>query len=157
MSYDLYSQTKTGHHTPLYSVNTDSYSVDSAVRYLTKIGIPKSKIIVGAAFYGRIWENVPDINNGLFQNAKFRKAISFNKLDNLDDGFEFYWDETAKAPYAFNKTKNEFLSFDNKESVSLKAKYVIDQDLKGIMFWQLGEDLSSNGLLEAIKNRIYKD
>ena len=157
MSYDLYSQTKTGHHTPLFSVTTDSYSVDSAVRYLTKIGIPKSKIIVGAAFYGRIWENVPDINNGLFQNAKFRRAISFNKLDNLDDGFEFYWDETAKAPYAFNKTKNEFLSFDNKESVSLKAKYVIDQDLKGIMFWQLGEDLSTNGLLEAIKNRIYKD
>ena len=157
MSYDLYSQTKTGHHTPLYSVNNESYSVDSSVRYLTEIGIPKSKIVIGAAFYGRIWENVPDVKNGLFQNAKFKRAISFNELHLLDDGYNFYWDENAKAPYGFNKDKNEFLSFDNPKSVSLKAKYVIDENLKGIMFWQLGEDSPSNGLLEAIKNKIYSN
>lgn len=155
MSYDLYSQTTTGHHTPLYSINKDSYSADSAVRYLTQIGVPRNKIVIGAAFYGRIWENVIDTNNGLSQDAKFRSAISFDNLNSLDKGFEFYWDENAMAPYGFNKTKNEFLSFDNTRSVSLKTKYAIDQDLKGIMFWQLGHDLLKDGLLDAIKNEVY--
>ena len=155
MSYDLYSQTTTGHHTPLYSINKDSYSADSAVRYLTQIGVPRNKIVIGAAFYGRIWENVIDTNNGLSQDAKFRSAISFDNLNSLDKGFEFYWDENAMAPYGFNKTKNEFLSFDNTRSVSLKTKYAIDQDLKGIMFWQLGNDLPKDGLLDAIKNEVY--
>jgi len=155
MSYDLYSQTTTGHHTPLYSINKDSYSADSAVRYLTQIGVPRNKIVIGAAFYGRIWENVIDTNNGLSQDAKFRSAISFDNLNSLDKGFEFYWDENAMAPYGFNKTKNEFLSFDNTRSVSLKTKYAIDQDLKGIMFWQLGHDLPKDGLLDAIKNEVY--
>lgn len=52
MTYDLISgfDTVTGHHTPLYSTPKQLYSADNAVSYLTSIGVPPGKLVVGAAF-----------------------------------------------------------------------------------------------------------
>src|SRR5688572_20342804 len=53
MTYDLvhgYS-TVTGHHTPLYSTPEQKQSADNVIRYLDSIGVPLSKLIIGAAFY----------------------------------------------------------------------------------------------------------
>ncbi len=36
------------------------------------------------------------------------------------------------------------------KAVRSKIQYVIDKKLSGIMFWQLGEDTFTNGLLDAI-------
>jgi len=155
MTYDLVNgnSTLSGHHTPLYSTPQQIESTDHAVKYLDSIGVPRNKMIIGAAFYGRIFDVEQDGHNGLYQKAKFNKGISFAKLnkDSLAiEGFKYFWDEVAKAPYLYSSQKKQLLTYDDERSIRLKTEYVRDQQLGGIMFWQLGEDKFKNGLLDAI-------
>ena len=156
MSYDLVNgyATTTGHHTPLYSTPQQPIlSVDWGVTQLINKGVPKNKIIIGAAFYGREWENVPDSNFGLYQPGKFKTSINITKMDQIiteKDGFVYHWDDVAKAPYLYDSVKHLFLTYDNKRSIELKTKYAVDKGLGGIMFWELGLDAYKNGLLQVI-------
>jgi len=152
MSYDLvhgYS-TVTGHHTPLYSNPEQKESTDNAVQYLIKIGVPRNKIVVGAAFYARVWENVIPDKNGLYQAGKFKMAIDYKDFASGLKGYQLFWDNTSQAPYAYNATEKRFATFDDTQSVKLKTKYVIDQKLNGIMFWELSLDSRDNGLLDCM-------
>ena len=155
MSYDLVNgyATKTGHHTALYSNSFQHESTDNAVKYLIRNGVDSRKIIIGTAFYARIWENVPPENNGLNQPGKFKTGISFRDFDQKlspAQGYRYYWDSTAQAPYMYNAAEKTFATFDDKRSIELKTKYVLDNKLGGLMFWQLGSDKPEEGLLDQI-------
>ena len=155
MSYDLINgyDTITGHHTALYSTPHQRESVDHAVRYLLGIGIDPKKIVIGAAFYARIWAHVPEKNHGLYQPGKFFHGLDYkNFKERLADsaGFTMYWDNTAKAPYAYNQRDSLFATFDDKRSITAKTDYVIRHQLGGIMFWELAGDLYVDGLLKSI-------
>ncbi len=157
MTYDLvhgFSKV-TGHHTPLYSTPQQVESIDHAVKYLASINFPKNKLVIGAAFYARIFDADIDANNGLYQPGHFDNGFDFNTYnrDSLEKaGFTFYWDDVAKAPYLYSPAKKQLITFDDKKSMALKTKYAIDNGLNGIMFWELGNDLTKNGLLDAIDN-----
>ncbi len=159
MTYDLvhgYS-TVTGHHTPLYSTPEQLESTDNCVQALIKKEVDPKKMIIGAAFYARVWENVEDVNNGLYQPGKFKFAINYRSFDRRltgNNGYEFFWDDTAQAPYAYNKAEKLFATFDNKRSVKLKADYVKDQRLGGIMYWELSLD-TPDGLLQTIHDTLW--
>lgn len=152
MTYDLVSgfSTRTGHHTPLYSTPGQTVSADYGVRYLDSLGVPRAKIVIGAAFYARSWENVPNVNRGLYQPGKFKAFISYHQFDEALKGFEFYRDSVAQAPYAYHPALGQFATFDDPQSVAAKTRYVREKGLGGIMFWQLGSDRYSGGLLQAI-------
>lgn len=155
MSYDLvngYSKV-TGHHTPLYSTSENPESVDSGVKQLIAKGVDPKKIVIGAAFYGRMWENVSDTMNGLYQAGHFFRSVQrkqFSSVLSADSGYVHHWDETAHAPYAYSPDKKRYITYDSERSLADKTQYVIDKNLGGIMFWQLGEDLYHDGLLDAI-------
>jgi chitinase len=156
MTYDFVNgySTVTGHHTPLFSSLGQVESTDRAVRYLDSLGIPKRKIVIGAAFYARVWENVPDTNNGLFQQGKFKEYVVYRDFAEYFDpaeGFVSYWDSTAQAPYTYSSRKKTFATFDDVRSVALKARYAIRENLGGVMFWELTGDTPVRGLLEAIE------
>lgn len=155
MSYDLvhgYS-TATGHHTPLFSTDKQQESAHNAIQYLKRIGIPANKIVIGAAFYARVWEGVAPENNGLYQSGKFKMGINFKdfatKLSE-SNGYTHHWDDTAQAPYAYNAKEKLFATFDNKRSITRKTQYVIDEGLNGIMFWELSHDIFKGGLVDTI-------
>lgn len=155
MTYDLVGgySTQTGHHTPLYSTSGQTGSTDYAIQYLIKSGIPANKLVLGAAFYGRMWEDVPSINNGLYQSGKFKEFIdyrNFEKRFDASSGFKFFWDDQAKAPYLYNAEKKLYVTYDDKKSIALKTKYAIDNKLDGIMFWELSCDKEKDGLLDEI-------
>jgi chitinase len=161
MTYDLVSgySKVTGHHTPLYSPDQKAGSIDFTVKYLINLGIPKNKLVVGAAFYARIWEDVPATNNGLYQPGKFKMSMNYKNIVKeltIENGFQYFWDSSAQAPYAYNGEKKLFATYDDKKSIQLKTKYVIDQGLHGIMFWEQTLDLSNGGLLDEI-DRVKKD
>ena len=152
MSYDLingYSGT-TGNHTALYSNPSQRESTDNAVQYLIKLGVPSNKIVIGAAFYARVWENVPADNNGLYQTGKFKTSVPYRKFPSVFNGMQFYWDETSQAPYGYDAANKWFATFDDKKSLAIKTKYAIDQKLNGIMFWELSHDTYQDGLVDAI-------
>lgn len=155
MTYDLVNgyATTTGHHTPLYSTASQHESTDNAIQYLIKLGIDPKKIILGAAFYARVWENVPATNNGLYQPGKFKNSIPFKQFPSRmspAQGFTYFWDDKAQAPYMYNAKEKLFATFDDKKSIALKTKYVQKHNLGGIMFWELSQDIPEDGLLNVI-------
>jgi chitinase len=152
MSYDLvhgYS-TVSGHHTPLYSTPQQEASTDNAVNRLLAKGVPAKKIVIGAAFYARMFGVSDTLSNGLYRAGSFYRGISYaNLYDSITPakGFTQYWDAVAKAPYAFNPERKILVTYDDSASVALKQLYAIKRRLGGIMFWQLADDKYANGLL----------
>ena len=114
------------------------------------------QIVIGAAFYGRAWKGVTPEQNGLYQRngGSYIGWSAYHQIREKfeeKNGFIRYWDEVAKAPYLFNSTDSIFVSYDDTASVKLKTKYAIDNNLGGIMFWELGNDTKEdNSLLDAI-------
>ena len=155
MSYDLvHGASKTsGHHTPLYSTMQQKESGDNAVNKLLQAGVPAQKIVLGAAFYGRMFEVNDSLNNGLYLPAHFYHGISYSRLYDsvsVNNGFMQYWDSVANARYAFNVQRKLEVTFDDSLSIARKTEYVIKRGLGGIMFWQLMDDKFSDGLLDVI-------
>ncbi len=141
------------HHTGLYSTADQPRSADFTVKYLINLGVPREKIVVGGAFYGKIFDTSDTINNGLNRPAKFRTTMNFRDASvklTADSGWVYHWDPVACAPFLFNPARKQFFTYDDKRSIELKTKYVIDNKLGGIMYWHLGGDLYKDGLLDVI-------
>jgi chitinase len=156
MSYDLVNgySTRTGHHTPLFSTSGQRESADFDVRFLDSLGVPRRKIIIGAAFYARVWGNVDETNNGLFRPGQFKAYVrykDFEKTFGNDVESSSRWDSIAQAPYRYDPAKKLFATFDNERSVRLKTGYALENGLGGIMFWELTGDKYEGGLLDAIR------
>jgi chitinase len=159
MSYDLVhgASSVSGHHTPLYSTTQQMESTDNGVRRMIAAGVSPAKIVIGAAFYGRLFEVADTLNNGLYRPAHFYHGISnrsFSDTINTANGFTLYWDSIAQAPYAFNAQRKLLYTYDDSTSVTLKTRYALQKQLNGIMFWQLVDDKFDNGLLHAIYEAV---
>ncbi|WP_157949875.1 glycoside hydrolase family 18 protein [Vallitalea okinawensis] len=143
MTYDLKCgfHALAGHHTQLYSSTGDVFrnSCDQALRLFHHAGVPKDRLLMGAAFYSRKWENIEDRNHGLLQISKNGGGYGpdygllvesyVNK-----NGYIRYWDDEAKAPYLFNGST--FLSYDDEESLKAKCDYIKDEGFGGIFYWE---------------------
>lgn len=66
------------------------------------------------------------------------------------NGFARFWDPVAKVPYLYNAQDSLFITYDDTMSVRLKTKSLAEQKLGGIMFWQIGADAPTDGLVDAI-------
>jgi len=159
MSYDLVNgyATVTGHHTPLFSTHSEEESTNRAVQYLLNLGIPAHKLVIGAAFYTRVWEDVANVNNGLYQAGKHRSGYNFKSYaSNLtkENGWQYFWDKKAQAPYWYNKNQKLFATGDDLTSVKAKTAYALDKKLGGIMFWELTLDTYREGMVDAIDKTV---
>ncbi|GGB21865.1 glycoside hydrolase family 18 protein [Puia dinghuensis] len=158
MSYDLVNgySTITGHHTGLYSTPQQVESVDHAVRWLDSAGVPLRKVVIGMAFYARIFQGADSVNNGLYRPGHFFRGVSYRDEAirlSADSGFVYHWDSVAQAPYKYNAQQQLFASFDDTHSIRLKTEYALHKRLGGVMFWQLMDDsFFSGGLLDVIDN-----
>ncbi len=155
MSYDLVHgfSTVSGHHTPLYSTPQQEASTDNAVNRLLAKKVPAKKIVIGAAFYARMFLVDDSLQNGLYRPGHFYRGISWSHLQDsitAEKGFTQYWDPVAQAPYAFSNERKILVTYDDSISVSLKTQYAIRRRLGGIMFWQLSDDTFSDGLMQVI-------
>ena len=147
----------TGHHTALYSSTFQKESVNSGVQLLDSLEVPLTKIVIGAAFYGFVVQNVDSANFGLGQIGKSKNSPFYRDIIeeyNEPKGYKLYWDSTAMAPYLYCFSERTFITFDNRESVALKTKYAMEKKLGGIMFWRINGDSYQNGLLEVINKQV---
>ena len=163
MAYDYYepgSEPTTGNHAPLFTDPADPkhISADASVRRFESEGVPAQKIVLGVPFYGHVWGNVPPANHGLFQTgspvpnafARYRDIVG----SLLGQGFTRYWDRSASVPYLYNAQKQQFVSYEDPESLALKCAYVQRMHLAGVMFWEYDGDASS-ALLDTIDHAFY--
>lgn len=142
MTYDMSAgRATTGHHTNLYASKlAPGISAKESVQMFAAQGIPKKNLVLGAAFYGRIWGGVRNVNNGLgqpgSQPSRRINTIFSNIHENLVDkgGFVRYWDDDAKAPYLYDG--DIFITYDDEMSIKHKTDYIKREGLAGIMFWE---------------------
>lgn len=168
MSYDYHEPgggSVTGFNAPLYTNPHDPkpVSADASVREYEAAGVPASKIVLGVPFYGHAWGDVSDVNHGLFQPGKPVPG-AFTKYGNIvatminpltpDNGYVRYWDPVSKVPYLYNAEKRIFVSYDDPESMSLKAQYAVNHKLGGVMFWEYSGD-PSGVLLNTIDATLF--
>ncbi len=159
MSYDIVNGATphTGHHTALYSTPQQKDSTDNAVQFLLRAGVAPEKIVIGTAFYARVWEQVATTNNGLYQPGVHTDGADYKDFStrfNSADGYVYYWDDIAKAPSFYSASKKTFATFDDKRSLAEKARYVQQHKLGGMMFWQLPHDTDNDGLLDTIYKNL---
>lgn len=162
MTYDMRGgfQVLTGHHTNLYTPTGDLFriSVDASVRLFANAGVPREKLVIGAAFYSRMWKDVPNLNNGYLQMAAtsggYGPDYSQLATDYIQvNGFVRHWDDEAKAPYLYDGST--FITYDDPESLTHKCNYVKEHGLGGIMFWEYSCD-NTHTLLEAMHQAYNK-
>lgn len=161
MCYDWYEaagQKNTGHDSPLYTNPADpkAISIDASVKMNLAAGVPRDKLVIGVPFYGRRWQGVEAANHGLFQPLPTPEAAPnstpvFAQIEPLIDaqGFRRFWDPIAKAPFLYNAETKNFITYNDPEAELERTKYVRQQHLGGIMFWQYTGD-PNNVLLDAI-------
>ena len=161
MTYDLvsgYSKT-TGHHTALFSSTAQTASTHNCVQWLLARGVAPQKLVIGAAFYARVWKQVAPVNNGLYQSGVFKKGVDYKQFAthlSTDSGWAFFWDDSVKAPFAYHAANGEFATFDDHQSLTEKVKYLKKYQLGGIMFWELRNDTYTNGRLQSIYTALAK-
>lgn len=160
MSYDLRGgfSLQSGHHTNLFSNQADlqNASTDEGVKAYLEAGVPREKLVIGAAFYSRWWKGVAETNHGWMQYAQEAglygpdygelKENYINK-----NGYTRYWDDEAKAPFLFNG--DTFISYDDEESLAEKVKYVREEGLAGVMYWEYKCD-PTHTLMQALGNAM---
>jgi chitinase len=149
MTYDFYTSAAktTGHHTGLSRSLSAGDSIDYAeasIRQHLDAGIPRRKLVVGAAFYGRAFTGVNPQNNGLYQPyERFASVYSYSALarDFINkQGFKRLWDEAAKAPFLWNADSATFITYEDPDSLKAKAEFVKLHRLGGIMYWEHSHD-----------------
>ena len=160
MTYDLKCgfHALTGHHTALYTSRGDYFmnSCDRAMKLFVAAGCPKDKLLLGAGFYSRKWENVKDVNHGFLQLTRtgggYGPGFTVLSEEYINkNGFVRYWDDEAKAPWLFDGST--FITYDDEESIRYKASYVLDEGYGGIFYWEHGSDPSGR-LLKVIEEVV---
>ncbi len=160
MTYDFRGawSAETGHHTNLCNSALDPapperrLSADRTIRlYRDTFGVPPEKIVLGAAFYGHAWKGVPAQNHGLYQPGQEVEGGNgnYNILAGLP-GYTRYWDESAKAPWLYSAAEQTFWSYDDAQSLALKAQYAKHYRLGGVMFWEITGDDAQGTLVDTL-------
>ena len=160
MTYDIHGtwDKYTDFNAPLYN-NADistqyKWSVDSSINAWVKAGFPVEKLVMGVPFYGYKYNSVINSNNGLYQTYSGGSAISYGNIaaSYLNaPGYVRYFHSESMVPWLFNGTT--FISYEDEQSMGLKAQYINSKGLGGAMVWELSQD--PNGvLLNSLHNGL---
>jgi len=160
--YDFWggwAPTQVGHQGNLYDDPADTrpaaqrYSVDKAIKAYTNAGIKPSQLGMGLAMYGRGWQ-------GASSSAPWGPATGTapgtyeagnENYDILKTRGTDYYNAAIGAAYRYDGS--QWWSYDNPQSISAKADYIVAKGLGGGMWW----DLSGNkdgSLLKVLTDKL---
>ncbi len=169
MTYDYHGgwERATGFNAALYAATGDptpdrTYNVDGSVKAFLQGGAPASKLVVGMPFYGRGWSGVTNANDGLFQAATGLPMGTWEMgvfdwhdiVQNYLPRMARHVSPDAKVPWLFDPATGVMISYDDPESLGLKADYVNANGLGGAMFWELSGDDAQHSLLTALHSKL---
>lgn len=158
MTYDFVNVNTptTGHHTGLHAsalIAGDGRTTDRSVQQFLAAGVAPSKLVIGAALYGREFADVKPDHHGLYQTfGHYQGGHNWPELKHdfiNKQGYVRYWDDAAQAPWLWNAQTRRFISYDDPQSIAAKAAYVKAQHLGGIMYWEQTLD-PSDELLDGM-------
>lgn len=159
MTYDYYYGSIAGHHTNLFPSKAypSDHDADKAIKAYIAAGVPVNKLVMGIAFYGKTAILKEGAQKGIGEETvshSFGKGYTFIK-DSLVNkkGFIAYRDKDARAPYLYNASTLQFITYDDEWSVKNKCQYVKKNKMGGVMFWEYDSDLKGY-LLDVMNARL---
>jgi chitinase len=117
---------------------------ERAVNAYTNAGISPQKLVLGVPFYGR------HAFSGTSASISYKSIITLGGEYKIDN-----WDSIASVPYV-TKNGTYFCSYDNAKSIGIKANWLNSKNMKGMMYWNSGEDDSNRTLAKAVWNSTMK-
>jgi chitinase len=155
---------------PLYATQADpspflqrmAYNTDAVVRSYLALDLPPDKLVVGMPFFGYGWKGVPDVNNGLYQPATSpgdgthaRGVYDYRDIaQRLIGALPRYWHGEAQVPWLYDPTLGVMISYDDAQSLAIKADYVRSQKLGGAMIWEISTDDTQHSLVTALATHL---
>jgi chitinase len=176
-AYYTASSPLTNFNSPLYPSSADPGpsqkrlydNGDAAARGYLAAGMPARKILLGVPFYGRGWKGVSNVNQSLYQqdagpatdsgvpkSAWNDGAIEYGALLEYYLGsYPRYWHNEAKEPWLYNASTGIMITYEDPQSLGVKADYVRTQSLGGVMIWHLSADDAQHSLLNAVYSHLH--
>jgi len=158
----------TGHLAPLYPdpayPGDPDFHISWGVAEWTA-AVPASKLAMGMPSYGRSWYGTTELfgfgatpgPGTYWEPPNGGEQLGILRYDEITSsrfaGFTRSWSDTAKVPYlhGYLNGRPAFITYDDPESIAIKARYGQAAGLAGLMFWEASEDSSSGLLLRAIE------
>ncbi|KAF9307265.1 hypothetical protein BGZ74_008153 [Mortierella antarctica] len=171
MAYDLYgsydSTQLVNIHTTLFQTRTETHSghsVQGAVELYLDHGVPREKLVLGLALYGKTFL-LTDPHNIAPGHAHFSAGgdptscietsgdMAYNEIAPLIHPVRRtkpIWDKESKAFYfVYGSQHNNWVGYDDRPSLDLKLQMVVELDLAGVMWWSLDQDLDATSQYPA--------
>ncbi|XP_050409461.1 chitinase-like protein 4 [Patella vulgata] len=181
MTYNYHGgwENTTGHHTGLWPNSIDKpgerreLNIDWSVDYWLDKGMPKDRLIMGLSSYGMSYTLNFTNQNGVGAPAKGNGKVGtytneqgilayYEICENLKyKGWNQRYIAEQDSPYAFGG--DQWVGYDNQDSLAIKAQYAKQKDLGGAMLWSVETDdfkgTCGEGLYPLLKrvNGIIRD
>lgn len=160
MAYDYAGpwSTTVSHQAALYSPSNSpsTPSTNKAINYYLSKGIDSKKLVMGIPLYGRSFLSSNGIGlGGNFDGTgkgSWEKGVWDYKVLSTEgggEGIQVINDSELGASYS--QTSNEFISFDTPSILKVKLDYIKQNQLGGVMFWELSGDKPSEGGESLVK------
>lgn len=154
MTYDLNNSGIASHHSNPYK-GSRAYSTKSAMDTYHNGGIDYSKIVIGAAFYGKISKlktpTTPE--EALNKPTEEAKTIHYTAIYEMmkDSKYKKVYDQSTGAYYLSDG--EYFITYDDPQAIITKCRMTEQYNLGGIMFWDYGSDATGT-LLRTMSAEI---
>ncbi|XP_067687058.1 chitinase-3-like protein 1 [Haliotis asinina] len=177
MTFDFYGTWSrvTGFNSPLRAKKhihfSPAYNVEYAVNVWITRGADRSKVIMGMTAAGASFTLSNKNNHTVGAPVKVgggRPGILYKRRGRLllpeiclsfRTGWTRVWDDEQQVPYAYKG--DQWVGYDDQYSFGLKLDYAMEQQLGGVMFWELSFDDPNNyckngsyPLLNVVKSKF---
>lgn len=160
MAYDFagpWTQTA-GHHAQLYTPkhphnDAARTSGQSSVNYLVSKGVPSRKILLGIPAYGRSFLGSSKVGDRFTGHAGEEGTFEYKDLPRA--GAQEYVDERIGAACCLGGDGG-FVTYDNPQTVQLKAAFAKQSRLGGLFYWTGTADVKGQrSLVETGYNTLH--
>lgn len=134
MAYDFAGSwsPKAGHHAQLYPANANENSGSAAVDYVISTRFPAAKILLGIPVYGRSFLGADGPGRSYRGHGGEDGTFEYKQLPR--EGTEEIVNTRLVAAFCVGGDGG-FVSYDNPETVKLKANYCREKRLGGLFYW----------------------
>jgi len=156
----------TNHDSPLFDDKQDpaygeNFYIDYTINSYLKAGVPADKLILGVPEYGYGWTGVPNVNNGLYQDASALATppasdfletpgvATYLTISSLT-GYTRHFDPRRIAVWIYQPSTGTFWTYDDPVTVWLKMGYVNLRCLGGAYVWALKDDDTNGTIMKTI-------
>jgi len=154
MTYDLHGswENEVNHQAPMTTSDPEDFlTVHYAVQYWLEKGCPKEKLVMGIPTYARTFALSDPGQTGVGSPASGpgnagvvsgqSGFLGYQEVCMLFNEGGWTINEEG-APYAYKG--NQWIGYDDPKYARSKAKYILQHDLGGAMFWDLPSDDFNN-------------